>query len=61
LEPDTEVIYKVSSAYAPESEAGILWSDPDLGVAWPIHPQNAVVSEKDSRLPLFKDIVLPAD
>jgi dTDP-4-dehydrorhamnose 3,5-epimerase len=61
LEPDTEVIYKVSSAYAPESEAGILWSDPDLAVAWPVEPQNAVVSEKDSRLPLFKDIVAFAD
>jgi dTDP-4-dehydrorhamnose 3,5-epimerase len=61
LEPNTEVIYKVSSVYAPRSEAGILWSDPDLAIAWPIEPHNAVVSEKDSHLPLFKDIVPPAD
>jgi dTDP-4-dehydrorhamnose 3,5-epimerase len=61
LDPDTEIIHKVSSAYAPGSAVGILWSDPDLAIAWPVGRQNAVVSEKDSRLPLFKDNVALAD
>ena len=36
LEPDTEVIYKVTADYAPDLDRGIAWDDPDVGVAWPI-------------------------
>ena len=56
LEPDTEVVYKVSSYYAPQADAGVLWSDPDLGINWPVRPDRVIVSEKDARLPLFKTI-----
>ncbi|MBS0231919.1 MAG: dTDP-4-dehydrorhamnose 3,5-epimerase [Proteobacteria bacterium] len=55
LEPDTEIVYKVSSYYAPQAEGGILWSDPALKIDWPVTPQSATVSEKDERLPLLKD------
>jgi dTDP-4-dehydrorhamnose 3,5-epimerase len=56
LEPDTEVVYKVSSYYAPRADAGVLWSDPDLGINWPVRHDRVIVSEKDARLPLFKTI-----
>jgi dTDP-4-dehydrorhamnose 3,5-epimerase len=59
LEPDTEVIYKVSNAYAPRNDAGILWNDPDLGIAWPVAATAATLSDKDVRLPRLKDIVSP--
>jgi dTDP-4-dehydrorhamnose 3,5-epimerase len=55
LEPDTEVLYKVSAAYAPQCDAGILWNDPDLGIAWPVDAPGAVVSDKDRNLPRLKD------
>ena len=42
LEADTEVIYKVSGYYAPLADAGVLWSDPDLGIKWPVTMQNAI-------------------
>ncbi|MBY0560863.1 dTDP-4-dehydrorhamnose 3,5-epimerase [Hyphomicrobium sp.] len=56
LEPDTEVVYKVSSHYAPGAEAGVLWSDPELGIVWPVNAGDAVVSDKDAKLPLLRDI-----
>src|SRR6476620_6974782 len=36
LEPDTEVVYKVTALYAPQCDKGIAFDDPDLGIAWPI-------------------------
>jgi dTDP-4-dehydrorhamnose 3,5-epimerase len=56
LERDTEVLYKVSSLYAPQSDAGIAWNDPDLGIVWPVDAGSALVSEKDGKLPRFKDV-----
>lgn len=56
LEPDTEVFYKVTDYYAPECDAGILWNDAQLAISWPIRPEDAVLSDKDSRLPCFADI-----
>ena len=51
LESDTEVAYKVDDYYAPECEDGLIWNDPDLGIAWPIESWEAILSEKDARLP----------
>ncbi len=56
LEPDTEVVYKVSNYYAPEADGGVIWSDPDLAIDWPVMTQEVIVSEKDSRLPQLKFI-----
>jgi dTDP-4-dehydrorhamnose 3,5-epimerase len=47
-------IYKCSDFYAHECERGILWSDPDLDIKWPV--ENALVSEKDLKLPRLKDL-----
>ncbi|WP_409563183.1 dTDP-4-dehydrorhamnose 3,5-epimerase [Hyphomicrobium sp. MC8b] len=55
LEPETEVVYKVSNYYAPQAEGGILWSDPSLNIDWPISEDAAIVSEKDAVLPLLTD------
>jgi dTDP-4-dehydrorhamnose 3,5-epimerase len=51
LEPDTEVIYKVTNYYAPAHDHGVLWNDPDLGIEWPIEADQAVLSDKDRRQP----------
>jgi dTDP-4-dehydrorhamnose 3,5-epimerase len=56
LEPNTEVAYKVSAYYAPECDKGLRWNDPALGIAWPIDPADAILSEKDQNLPLLKDL-----
>lgn len=59
LEPDSEVTYKVSARYAPETEGGVLWSDPDLAIAWPLPAHGPLVAEKDQRLPLLRDLKSP--
>ena len=56
LEPDTEVIYKTSRYYSPADELGILWNDPDLGIAWPVDPAVALLSPKDAVNARFAEI-----
>lgn len=56
---DTTVLYKVDAHYAPLNDAGILWSDPDLAISWPVRVEEAVLSPKDAALPRLRDIVSP--
>jgi dTDP-4-dehydrorhamnose 3,5-epimerase len=55
LEPDTEVVYKVTGDYDRASEAGVIWNDPDLALPWPVSADEAVLSEKDQQLPRLRD------
>lgn len=59
LEPDTEVAYKVDGFYAPDCDAGLAWNDPTLAIAWPIAAGEAILSDKDTRLPAFAGFVSP--
>lgn len=56
LQPNTEVIYKVSNYYSPENDTGLFWADPELGIEWPVSPAEAILSEKDGRLPRFSEV-----
>ncbi len=56
LDPDTEVIYKVTNYYSPEHDRGLLWNDSDLGIAWPIAASEAILSEKDQNQPRFSEL-----
>ena len=47
--------YKVDNPYAPQTEAGIRWDDPDLAIDWPIDPAQVLTSEKDLKQPLLRD------
>jgi dTDP-4-dehydrorhamnose 3,5-epimerase len=51
LEPDTEVIYKVTGPYDRQAERGVIWNDPTLAVPWPISANKAILSDKDRALP----------
>jgi dTDP-4-dehydrorhamnose 3,5-epimerase len=44
------VFYKATDYYAPQHERTILWSDPALGIRWPLEG-DPIVSEKDRRAP----------
>ncbi|MBV9054654.1 MAG: dTDP-4-dehydrorhamnose 3,5-epimerase [Hyphomicrobiales bacterium] len=57
LEPDTEVVYKVTNYYAREHDHGILWNDPALQIKWPFVEREVMVSEKDRANPRLADAV----
>lgn len=47
--------YKCDSLYNPASERGILYNDPALKINWGFEASEAIVSGKDTVLPLFAD------
>ena len=57
LEPDTEVLYKVTNGYAPECDKGVLWNDPSIAIEWPLEG-SPILSAKDEIQPLLADITL---
>jgi dTDP-4-dehydrorhamnose 3,5-epimerase len=55
LEDNTEVIYKVTQYYSAAHDKGVLWSDPALGIAWPVAASDATLSAKDQQLPRLSE------
>ena len=53
LSEAADLTYKVTEEFAPHLERGILWSDPDIGVRWPI--ASPLLSPRDAALPLLRD------
>jgi dTDP-4-dehydrorhamnose 3,5-epimerase len=49
--------YKCDNYYSKADEGGIAYNDPALGIDWGFDLKEAVVSDKDKLLPLFKDCV----
>ena len=52
-----DVEYQCSDYYAAAGEGGVLWSDPALGIRWPI--RQPIVSSKDAALPRLDKILSP--
>lgn len=53
---DVMLAYKVDGDYAPQTEGGVIWNDPDLAIDWPVAPDQAVLSDKDLVLPRLADL-----
>lgn len=51
LEPDTEVLYKVSAYYSPEHDRAIRYDDPDIGIDWNLGGSAPILSNKDANAP----------
>lgn len=52
-------LYKCDNFYAPQAEGGISILDTSLGIDWRIDPKDAILSEKDTRHPMFADFDSP--
>jgi len=53
LSETADVLYKCNEFYHKESEAGIIYNDPELNIDWQLPKGSEIVSSKDLKLPSF--------
>ncbi|MBL7701229.1 MAG: dTDP-4-dehydrorhamnose 3,5-epimerase [Ferruginibacter sp.] len=51
LSETAEVMYKCDEFYNKDSEAGIIYNDPTLGIDWKVPADKAIISDKDLHQP----------
>jgi dTDP-4-dehydrorhamnose 3,5-epimerase len=51
---DSVVLYKATNEYNKDSEGGIIWNDPNVGIKWPEEPSE--ISSKDREWPSINDL-----
>ncbi len=59
LLPDTIVSYKVTAFYDGPSDGAVLWSSPELAIAWPAREDQVILSAKDAAAPRFSAFRTP--
>jgi dTDP-4-dehydrorhamnose 3,5-epimerase len=59
LSDRVEVLYKVTDDYAPDTEGGLLWNDPALGIPWPIDAAHATANARDQNWPTLAELKSP--
>ncbi|QEL23955.1 dTDP-4-dehydrorhamnose 3,5-epimerase [Bosea sp. F3-2] len=57
LEPDTEVLYKVTAPYAPDNDHGLAFDDPALGIDWRLPADKLTLSDKDRKHPRLAEML----
>lgn len=55
LSPEVEILYKCDQFYNKESEGGLRFDDPELGIDWQLDLSRAIISEKDRQHPSFRE------
>ena len=58
LADDTHFLYKTTDVYARDCERSVLWSDPAIGIAWPL-ATAPLIAPKDAAAPLLAQAELP--
>lgn len=64
LEDNTEFLYKCTELYQPQSDGGVRWNDPEIGVDWQLEEfglteGELLLSEKDTKQPQLKELNNP--
>lgn len=55
LQDGSELLYKCTDYHAPEQERTIIWSDPEIGIDWPLNDARPITSSKDEQGTLLRD------
>lgn len=50
LEDETIMLYQCDGAYDKDSDTGIIFNEPEIGIDWPIDDKNAIHSKRDMQL-----------
>jgi dTDP-4-dehydrorhamnose 3,5-epimerase len=60
LSEEVDVEYKCTDVYDPQDEITVLWSDPEIGVRWPV--AQPILSKRDALAPPLRELLdrLPA-
>ena len=56
LEPNCEVVYKVSNYWSREHDCGINWGDPKVAIPWPLTGAEPRLSDRDAALPKLSEL-----
>jgi dTDP-4-dehydrorhamnose 3,5-epimerase len=59
LSGSAELLYKTTAYYAPEHERCVMWSDPDLGIKWPLDGEPIIAAKDRAGLPLREAELFP--
>jgi dTDP-4-dehydrorhamnose 3,5-epimerase len=51
-----DVMYKQSNYYDDETERGIAYNDPEVGIEWPLPIEELIPSNRDATAPRLRDI-----
>ncbi|HUQ38272.1 MAG TPA: dTDP-4-dehydrorhamnose 3,5-epimerase [Aestuariivirga sp.] len=57
LEPETEVLYKVSAPYSAACDRSVFYADPAIGIAWPLPSSGPILSDRDRKAPQLADTI----
>lgn len=57
LSEKAQFVYKTTNYYCPESDRGILWNDPAIGIEWPELNGELILSEKDTLHPCLNETI----
>jgi len=57
--PNTEILYKCTNRYAPETEQSIYFADADIAIEWGMDINEAILSEKDRQAMSIKEFQSP--
>lgn len=58
LEDETIMMYQCDGKYDKESDSGIIYNDPEIGIDWPITKEEAIFSPRDLQLNRFSEYIL---
>lgn len=55
LSDSADFLYKTTAYYAPQSDRGLAWNDPEIGIQWPQVGMDYLLSDKDKAQPRLAD------